>query len=290
MDTAIATRGTPAPAVGRASRLARACSAEACLATHLAGHLLGEETIDDLAELIHVVFPAPGEREELARRAARHRAEGPAPGDEAARVRAFIDLLGETRFPIDDFALWEAGEATHDALLAGIPFARHGWCYDDLHDAPGSHRPGFALLRALAADPDDGVGIAGRGALLDHLGARGIPHHLLAPLADWGLSAATLETRLAGTRFAAAADFARWIAQDTGLAFLDYADDDGLGEAPWSRRHVAILAEQWPRARALLDAVEALAAWLESDPPAHFAQLLGAAGLVPPAPTRGGAP
>jgi hypothetical protein len=226
----------------------------------------------------------PGERADLDRRAARRRTESPALSSEASRVRAFIELVNETRFPLDDFAIGYNEGATYEALLAGIPFTRHGWCYEDLHDAPGSNRPGFDLLRALVADLDDGVGIAGRGALLDHLGASGIPRHLLAPLAGWGLSVATLESRFAGTRFAAAADFARWIAKETGLAFLDYADDDGFGVVPWTRRNTASLAAQWPRARALLDRVGTLAAWLEADPPDRFARLLDAAGLLPTVP------
>ena len=272
----------------RASRLARGCRADVRRATRLADHLLGEDPIGDFAELVRVVFPEPAEREKLDRRAARHRGEEPAPGEEAARVRAFIDLVGEIRFPVDDFILWDPESATREALLGGIPFVRYGWCYDDLHDAPGGHRPGFDLLRALVADPDDGDGgIAGRGALLDHL-ARIVPAHLLAPLAGGGLAADTLLARLGGTRFAPAADFARWLVGDTGLICLDSSDEDGVAEAPWSRHNVASLAAQWPRARALLAGVDALATWLEGDPPARFAELVAAADLAPGPVARGG--
>ena len=285
-----ATMGPPPRAAVLASRLARSCRVGACRASRLAGHLLGLDPIDDFAALVGVVFPLAEDQAELARLTARHRAEEPAPGEEAARVRAFVDLVGERRFPVHDFVLWDAEAATCETLLEGIPFARYGWSYDDLHADPGEHRPGHDLLRALAAAPDDGAGgIAGRGALLDHL-ARIVPARLFAPLAGGGLAADTLQARLGGTRFAPAAGFARWLAGDTGLICLDHSDEDGVAEAPWSRHNVTILAAQWPRARALLEEIDALAGWLEADPPARFAQLVAAAGLAPGPAARGGPP
>ncbi len=278
---AVATMGLPTRAAVLASRLARACRVGACRASRLAGHLLGLDPLGDFAALVGVVFPLAEDRAELERRTARHRATEPAPIEEAARVRAFVDLVGERRFPVDDFVLWDADAATYETLLEAIPFVRYGWCDDDLHADPGEHRPGHDLLRALAAAPDDGAGgIAGRGALLDHL-ARHVPARLLAPLAGGGLAADTIQARLGGTRFAPAADFARWLAGDTGLICLDYSDEDGVAEAPWSRHNVAILAAQWPRARALLAGIDALATWLEADPTARFAELVAAAGLAP---------
>ena len=285
---AVATMGLPPRAAVLASRLACACRVGACRASRLAGHLLGLDPIDDFVALVGMVFPLAEDRAEFARLAARHRAEEPAPVEEAARVRAFVDLVGERRFPVDDFVLWDAETATYETLLEGIPFARYGCCYDDLHADPGEHRPGHDLLCALAADPNDGTGgIAGRGALLDHL-ARIVPAHLLAPLADGGLAVDTLQARLGGTRFAPAADFARWLVGDTGLICLDYSDDDAVAEAPWSRHTVAILAAQWPRARAMLAGIDALATWLEADPPTRFAELVAAAGLAPGPVARGG--
>lgn len=289
--TAAVMPPVPPRGVVLASRLARSCRVRPCRASRLAGWLLGVDPLGDFAELVRVVFPAPAERAELDHLVARHRAAAPAPNMEAARVRAFVDLVGERRFPVDDFVQWDDEAATYDALLAGIPFARYGWSYDDLHAEPGAQRPGHNLLRALAADPDDGLGgIAGRGALLDHL-ARTIPADLLAPLAEGGRTANSLRSRLGGTRFAPAADFARWLVGETGLVCLDYHDDDGGGdEAPWSRHNVALLTAQWPHARALLARVDALATWLEADPTARFAALLVAAGLVPTPGTSGGPP
>ena len=274
-----------------ASRLARSCRVRPCRASRLAGWLLGVDPIGNVAELVRVIFPAPAERAELDQLVARHLAAAPAPSVEAARVRAFIDLVGERRFPVDDFVLWDDEAATYDALLEGIPFARYGWSYDDLHAEPDEQRPGHNLLRALTADPDDGLGgIAGRGALLDHL-ARTIPSGLLAPLAAGGRTANSLRSRLGGTRFAPAADFARWIVGDTGLICLDYNDDGGGGgEAPWSRHNVALLTAQWPHARALLARVNALVTWLETAAPARFAALLVAAGLAPASGAAGGPP
>ena len=278
---AVAARRATTRAIVPASRLARSCRAVACRASGLADHLLGLDPIDDFAALVATVFPLAEERAALEGLAARHRAATPAPGEEAARVRAFIDLVGERRFPVYDLVLWDEEEATCEALLDGLPFARYGWSYDDLHADPGDHRLGHDLLRALVADPDDGIGGgAGRGALLDHL-ARIVPAHLLAPLADGGLTANSLRTRLGGTRFAPAADFARWLAGETGLVCLDLSDEDGAAEVPWSRHNVALLAAQWPLARALLEGIDDLAGWLEADPPARFAALLAAAGLAP---------
>lgn len=278
---AVAARRASSHAIVPASRLARSCRAVACRAAGIADHLLGLDPIGDFVALVETVFPLAEERAALKQLTARHRAATPAPGEEAACVRAFIDLVGERRFPVYDFLLWDEEGATCEALLDGLPFARYGWSYDDLHADPGDHRLGHDLLRALAADPDDGIGgIAGRGALLDHL-ARVVPAHLLAPLADGGLTANSLRSRLGGTRFAPAADFARWLAGETGLVCLDCSDEDGTAEVPWSRHNVALLAAQWPLARALLERIDELAGWLEADPPARFAALLTAAGLAP---------
>lgn len=286
---AVAARRPPAYVPVPASRLARSCRAVACRAAGLADHLLGLDPIDDFAALVATVFPRAEERAALERLTARHRAATPAPGEEAARVRAFVDLIGERRFPIHDLLIWDEEEATVEALLDGLPFVRYGWTYDDLHAEPGDHRLGHDLLRALVADPDDGIGGGGRGALLDHL-ARVVPASLLAPLADGGLTANSLRLRLGGTRFAPAVDFARWLAGETGLACLDLSDEDGTAEVPWSRYNVAFLAAQWPRARALLEGIDELAGWLEADPPARFATLLAAARVAPGPVAPDGAP
>ena len=64
-------------------------------------------------------------------------------------------------------------------------------------------------------------------------------------------------------------------------------DTDGFRGADWTAEVVGEQTEQWARARAILDRIAALAAWLEADPPARFAALvdaaLGAAGARTPA-------
>jgi hypothetical protein len=58
--------------------------------------------------------------------------------------------------------------------------------------------------------------------------------------------------------------------------FLD-ADDEVEVSIEWSRENVDELAEQWRRAKALLDRVGELTTWLEAEPAEHFARLLDAA-------------
>lgn len=104
-----------------------------------------------------------------------------------------------------------------------------------------------------------------------------VPLDTLLRLPLGGLRNETLHARLDGGHFAAAAEFADWAWGLTGTAFLDFDDTIEIVDAHWTRAIVDDLAAQWCQADAILRRIDDLAAWLEADPPAHFAELLDAA-------------
>jgi len=214
-----------------------------------------------------VRFVAPGAFDRI------WRARLPGCGREAARVGTFLDLLRA-----DWFAVVERQHPAYYAytdVTAGIPLARHGWDDDDLssfHD----FRPGFLLLFALAEavyrDDDYRFGV------LDELGVY-LPTPLIARIPLHGIPRVRLRAALGDGPFAGLADFADWLARETGLEHLDTCHDEGF-ETPWTRANLARLRDEWPRAAALLARVEALVEWLEAgeaDAEIRFATLLTAA-------------
>ena len=184
---------------------------------------------------------------------------------ENARVWSFLRHVEAAYFPI-----YEADE--YEQLACGIPFVRHGWSFDRLHEL--EMRPGELLIFTLCAQPVE-PGYDSRVPLLD-AAERYVPRAVLMTIPDGGLEPADLHARLDGTPYAAAAEFADWLWADTGTVFLDLDDEVEVSDAEWSRETVLELADQWRRAAALLDRVGALATWLEADPPACFTELLEA--------------
>jgi len=220
--------------------------------------------------LIRLVAPAALDRIWRARR--------PDCTREAARVAAFLELLRD-----DWFAVAERQHPAYHSyadVTAGIPLARCGWDDEDLaavHDL----RPGVALLFALAEavyeDRDYRIG------LLDELRSI-LPDAAVDRVPIDGVPRARLRAALDGGPFAGLANFADWIARATGLEHLDTCFEDGV-ETPWTRANLLRLRGEWPRARAVLDRIDALAEWLEADeahPAPRFDALLTAAlGGVP---------
>jgi hypothetical protein len=193
-------------------------------------------------------------------------AEQPGATREQARVWAFLHWVEAELFPVYELE-------DYDQVAWAIPFIRDGWSYDRLHelDLP----PGRLLLLALCAQPVP-TGMDSRLPLLD--GAeRYVPRSLLLEVPDGGLEPPALHERLDGTAYAGAAAFADWLWGETGTVFLDLDDEVEVSDADWTREIVDELARQWRIATVLLDRVDALAAWLEADPPVRFARLLDAA-------------
>lgn len=229
--------------------------------------------------VVDLVFPADGDALMAAHRPPLNRA--------ASRVDAFLARVAGELFaayqPDFDDAYWEGEE--YDQVTRGIPFVRFGWTLEERHEL--QVRAGYLLLMALCANPDDDLLAAGwlpggrsddgwRVALLDALALDiGIPADTLARLPRHGADPAELRRRLDGGPFAAAADFACWFRSETGLACLDLGEDDDY-PVPWTRDNVDTLAEEWPRAKALLDRVGELAMWLEEAPADRFPDLVDA--------------
>jgi len=103
-----------------------------------------------------------------------------------------------------------------------------------------------------------------------------VPPEVLSQIPPGGFTPAELRHRLEGTPHVAAADYADWLWAETETVFLD-VDEEVIAYVEWSRENVLELAEQWRRARHILERIGQLTEWIEADPGAHFARLLDAA-------------
>jgi hypothetical protein len=184
---------------------------------------------------------------------------------ENARVWAFLRKVEAAFFPT-----YELDE--YDQLTCGIPFVHEGWSYERFHEL--DLRPGELLLFAICAQPVE-PGDDSRFPLLDAC-ERLVPRELLTQIPEDGLPPEELHRRLDDTHFAAAAEFADWLWGETGTAFLDIDEESSIADVDWTLENVHELACQWRRADAILGRIDALATWLEADPPARFAALLDA--------------
>jgi hypothetical protein len=184
---------------------------------------------------------------------------------EQARVWAFLHRVEAALFPVNELE-------TYEQVVWGVPFIRDGWTYDRFHDLDLPR--GRLLMLALCAQPY--AGLDTRVPLVDAIAGL-VPPAVLADIPADGLAPDTLHTRLDGTSFAAAADFADWVWGETGSVFLDLDDEMEVSDATWTPEVLTELTTQWQMAEAILDRIDALAAWLEDDPPTHFGRLLGAA-------------
>ena len=238
-------------ALGRALR--RTPVAPASVAALLEGH----EGYLAFRAVVRAVFP-DAEAEILG-------ATEPGDSRESARVWAFLHRVEAEYFPV-----YELDE--YDQVACGIPFIRNAWGYDRFHEL--DLRPGELLLFALCAQPYE-TGYDSRLPLLA-AAEEHVPPALLGELPAGGFTPAELRERLAGTPYAAAADYADWLWGETDTVFLD-VDEEMEADIEWTRENVLELAAQWRRARDILDCIGDLARWLEADTPARFARVLDAA-------------
>jgi hypothetical protein len=222
--------------------------------TSVAALLDGHVAQLEFRRIVEEVFPDAAPEILAARRPGERR--------EHARVAAFLDRLGAEMFPV-----YEVEE--YDQLIVGVPFIRNGWSYERHHDL--DLQAGELLLSTLCAPAyDDGARLALLDAAEQH-----VPHGLLAAIPEGGLTPTDLHTRLDGTPYAAAAEFADWQWGQTETIFLD-ADDEIDVDVEWTRENVDALAEQWRRAEEILDRITTLTTWLEADPSTRFARLVDA--------------
>jgi len=237
--------------------LAKALRRTPVAPTSVAALLERQEAMLAFRRIVQELFP------EAATEIWAARADG---GDrENARVWAFLRRVETEWFPV-----WECDE--YEQVVCRIPIARNAWGYERFHalDMP----LGELLLFVLCAYPyeDDGF----RMPALDAAEAR-IPRETLQDVPSGGFTPADLRGRLSETPYAGAIDFADWLWGQTETVFLDVDEEVEIIDAEWTHDVIQELAAQWQRARAILDRIGHLTAWLEADPPSHFARLLDAA-------------
>ena len=198
------------------------------------------------------------------------------------RVEGFARLFEERHFPLYapyfEFYLTEEEEPPFTALRRGIPFDLQGVGYEGLHEMWGGYREGLSALALLAKPPESFYTESDeiRVAWLESASAH-IPQDTPLRIPEGGIPQEALTEAVKGTRFEGAAQAAAWIWAETGNLFLDCNYEDGMYDGfadPWDDEVIAEGAEEWRKAKAVMDAVYQLADWLEDDLPAHFAEML----------------
>ncbi len=85
-----------------------------------------------------------------------------------------------------------------------------------------------------------------------------------------------LEEVLAGTPYQGIIAHARYLCHDTGSWFLDLVCEELLQDPPeWDRGTVEALTEHWRHAQAVEEEADTFFQWLEEDPQAHLAEVVG---------------
>ena len=198
------------------------------------------------------------------------------------RVASFAQLFSERHFPLYapffDFHLEDGDEPSWTWLRRGIPYELMGFSCDDLHEMWEGYRDGLSALALLVEAPDvyhmgpDGL----RVAWLESAATR-IPQQTLLRIPQGGIPLDTLTGAVHGTGFEGASQACSWVLGETGNFFLDDSYEDGAYDGfadPWDDELIEQGTGEWRRARALMDSVGRLAAWLEDDLPGRFAEML----------------
>ncbi len=209
-------------------------------------------------------------------------------------------ILGfAARFSIDHFPLWEEyleiqadwrkeependsfEHSPYNLIKEGIPFQLMGFSWEEQHEIWDQHRHGMCALALLAGIPahHEFEALEFRGMRETWLeSASGlIPVETLKRLPEGGIPLELLEEAVRGTPLEAAPLAGKWVYGRTGTFFLDeyFPDDDSCKYSdPWDADIIEYARQEWSKAKAILDRIERLAAWLEEDLPERFAQML----------------
>ena len=203
--------------------------------------------------------------------------------DVRQRVVRFANLFAERHFPlyapfIEFWIDFREEEPPWSWMRRGIPFDLMGFGYDGVHELWYGYSEGLSALVLPARpahvyfDGPDGI----RTAWLE-CAAQRIPQTTLERIPKGGIPLEDLTVALKGTRFEGAAQAASWVFAETGNFFLDNCYEDGSFDGfcdPWDDDIIAEGAEEWRKAKALMDPVDKLADWLEDDLPGRFAEML----------------
>lgn len=211
----------------------------------------------DFADLVNMV--APGE-------AARVLAL-PTPEE---RMGEFLRHVNKHLFPVDTDAGWEGD---YEYVVERIPLVMEGLTEDDLHsgDWPIGRRLAWALVEHPYGGDNDGWWVW----LVESCGAD-VPQDLLARLPHGGYGLAALQERLHGTPYDGLADVYSILHRDTDTYYFDYTHEDGIEMPEWSADEVKAIAEEWARAKAIMERAAVVEDLLEAAPVETFRMILEA--------------
>lgn len=201
--------------------------------------------------------------------------------DAAKRVNFFAETFQHMYFPL----AWIFQDGVNDELSysdlwdttwggGGIPIERQGIDYDDLHEID-HWGGGYLLMGSLIMagedmyDDDQGVADVWLEACVDRTH---VTQETMRRLPGSGWGTGELERYLKGSMWEAAADFAKYLANSTGNAFLDTNNETGFSDG-WDRETVDYLVQQWAGAQVHHDRVHNLSELLDNKPEAYSEML-----------------
>ena len=169
----------------------------------------------------------------------------------------------------------------YNLIKEGIPFQLMGFSWEEQHEMWDQHRHGMCALALLAAMPAHGEFAARefrgmREAWLESA-SDVIPAETLKRLPEGGIPLELLEEAVRNTPLEAAPLAGRWVHGRTETFFLDECFPEeytGGYSDPWDVDIIEYARQEWSKAKAILDRIEWLSAWLDERLPERFGQML----------------
>lgn len=194
----------------------------------------------------------------------------PQEGLAAARMGALLACVERDYCPCQE--LWDP-DISYSAFLEAIPFAYHSWGADDLHFLDAStDADDLLLVAALAPFLREEIGDAIFDLAAEHVSAATLA--LLARIPA-PLDAQQWTQRWHDhPRYGPLVAMLRWVQGATGAAQLDFQPEAYENDIAWTLDNLRWLRDEHTRARAILDRIGALAAWLREDPHICFDRLV----------------
>ena len=212
--------------------------------------------------------------------------------DQWEQVLSFAAKFSLKYFPLQEAYLETIAEFQEEELdedqpysflQKGIPIQLMGFNWEGLHDMWNVVGRGMSALAILTETPEiqlelaEFTGYVGMRQAWLESAADEIPEATLRRIPEGGIPLERLEAAVQGTPMAAAHLAGKWIWARTENFFLDESfpeDFDYEFTETWDDETIEYAAAEWERARAIVEQVEQLTAWLEEDLPARFEQLL----------------
>jgi len=195
-----------------------------------------------------------------------------------AKIALFATTFEGRYFPLHP-AFSEGSFDDYNDICAQIPVVVMSINWDAYHElADGYYNEGMMLAAYVLADPYGDINaVEGERVVLADACSRFVRREDLERVPPGGLSQKDAHKLLDGTRFEALATVGDILNFETGDCFHDNDEESvsqGGVDLEWTRENVETLTKQWLKAQVTEDKARNFYYWLETDKPAHFAELL----------------